>query len=202
MIFTDNKDNNIAYFNASLIKYTNLNTYIELFKTAAKLRSISTITDIQPDILGSNIESTLVKYGKPDFIFNDNKLMIYLYSRKLNELKIRYEIHFYSNKVFAAHYIYQKLAHDDKNYLINKLKDEYLAPDIDWADICKSKIIDKNHETVFLKEFLGGLQITYLSGKELDWFTGMTAEIKARREDKSVAIKSANSNIARFLARR
>jgi hypothetical protein len=195
MIFSGNKcDRNNAYFNASLTKYCNLNSYIDLFKTTIHLKSMSTKTDIEPDVLGGNVEDTLVKYGKPDFIFEKNKLMIYLYSRKLNDLKIRYEIHFCNAKVFSVHYIYQRVANADKEYLVTKLKDKYLRQDFKDAKICLIKIIDRNNNTVFMNEFLGGLRITYLSNKKLDWFAEMTAQIKTKEvSGKTVTEKDVRS---------
>jgi hypothetical protein len=169
-----------AHFKASLIEYVNLSSYIRLFSKSADLNLIRTDIDIEPGALGADNKNIVLKYGRPDFIFNDNQLKIFVYKRNLRKLKIRYEIHFYNNKVFLVHYIYKQLNSDDKNYIVKTTARKYLNQNINETDIFNSKIIDNHNDTVFISNFLCGLKITYLSNKESGWFYGMTSEIDGK----------------------
>lgn len=173
-----NRERN-ARFRASLRPYADFSNYSDLLQVSANLKSIQTNTAMQPDILGGNTRSTLAKYGKPDFIFIEKKLKIFLYARVYNDMSIRYEIHFYDDKIFSVHYIYKSLDEDDKNHIIQTITDNYVSRGIDEMDIYNSKIIDKNNDIVFFDEFPNGLSVIYLSNEKSDWVTGITKESNA-----------------------
>jgi hypothetical protein len=140
-----------------------LSSYIKLFLTSSDLISIPSTIEIEPKTLGCNIDNIILIYGEPDYIFNDNKLKIFVYSRRLNTLKIRYEIHFYNNKVFLVNNVYRQLSIEDKNYLIISTIGKYITQDLNTIGIFDSKITDDNNDSVFISNFLCGLKITYLS---------------------------------------
>lgn len=177
-----------AYLNYSLLHYTKLSTYIELLQSSIKLIPIHTNISIQGDVLGGNAENTLTRYGKPDFILYENELKIFLYARQFNDLKIRYEIHFYNDKIFSVRYIYRLLDAEDKNYIIKMIAAKYLCRQVDEMSIYNSKIIDKNNDIIFFEEFAAGLSITYLGNQQSDWFRDMTNEINTKNTLKIVKL--------------
>jgi hypothetical protein len=165
-----------AYFNASLAEYVNLNNYINLSFNADSLNSAYANIEISADTLGHDNKDIILQYGAPDFIFTDNKLKIFVYSRLLNKLKIRYEIHFYANKVFLLNQTYRHIDVEDKKYLIKSTLGKYLVKD---ANILHWKAIDSYNNITFITDYLLGLKISFLSNKESGWFAGMKSEIEA-----------------------
>ena len=177
-LFSSNKTKERnAYFKASLTEYFNLDSYIRLLYKTAELNPVYTNVDIEPDTLGCDNKDVLLKYGKPDFIFNNNKLKIFVYGRMLNKLKIRYEIHFYDNKVFLLSQTYRHINSEDKNYLITSTIAKYSVRDV---NILNCKITDNNNNVALISDYLHGLRISYLSNRESGWFAGMTREIDAK----------------------
>ena len=181
----NNNRTRTAGFKGSLSKYADFRNYIDLVQISKNLKPVKTSTAMQPEILGGSPQSTMAKYGKPDFIFVENKLKIFLYARAYNDLRIRYEIHFYDDKIFSVHYIYKSLDEDDKNHIIKTITDKYIRQGADEMDLYNSKIIDKNNDIVFFDEFDNGLRVTYLSNEKSGWFSDLA---KYNIEAKSISL--------------
>lgn len=171
-----------TYFNNSLSQYTEPGNYTVLLQESLKLTPIQTNIPIRGDVLGGNTQSTLTRYGKPDFILHENELKIFLYARQFNDLKIRCEIHFYNDEIFSVRYVYRVLDAEDKAHIIKTIAAKYVCRELDEKSMCNSKIIDKNDDIIFFDELTAGLVITYLSNSESDWFRGMTGEVNAQKD--------------------
>lgn len=178
------------YYTAVLNQYLNFGSYLNIFSKASNLNSIQTNIDIQSDILGADIKSIIGKNGKPDFVFSENKLTIYLYKWKFNGLKIRCEIHFYNNKAFLVNYNYNILSNTEKDYVIKTIAQKYLNQDTGNLNIQNSKIIDKNNNMLFINDLLD-YKVTYFSNKESGWLLGLTNEINEKKKKEIVKTRLA-----------
>jgi hypothetical protein len=170
--------NNTA-FKTSLDQYLDLNNYVNLFNGTARLNAVPTNQYVEPKTLSVDAKGIKKEYGTPDFIFNNNKLKIFVYKRKLYELRIRLQIHLYKGSVFLFQATYSKIDNDDKRKLLDSVLKRYVYAEF---DIMTSKIIDKNNNVSFMSSSSDSLQITNFSSKESGWFTDMEKEIDVKRK--------------------
>jgi hypothetical protein len=184
-----NYHGNSSYYKAVLGQYVNCASYIDIFKGTIKMRSIQTDVNIQPDVLGADARNVIAKHGKPDFIFTEKELSIYVYKWKFNGLKTRCEVHLHNNKAFLVNYIYNQLDISERDYVIKSINNKYLDQYTHELDLVNSKISDKNSNVLFIDEYLLGLKVTYLSNCESDWFEAMMAEVNSRRAIQDARIK-------------
>jgi hypothetical protein len=175
---------NTSYYKAVLGQYVNFGNYISIYKGTINLRSIQTDTDVQPGILGADARHVIAMHGKPEFIFSEKDLSIYVYKWKLNGLKTRCEVHMHKNKAFMVNYIYNQLDVSERDYVIKSITKKYLDQYQHEVDLLNSKISDKNNNVLFVDDFLVGLKVSYLSNCESDWYETMMAYVndKASRD--------------------
>jgi hypothetical protein len=179
-----------TYYRAILNQYTNFCSYTNILNETANLNSIESNADIQPRMLGANTKSIVSKYGKPVFVFSENKITIYVYKWKFNELKTRCEIHFYNGTVFLVNYIYNQLNSDEKNYIVKTITQKYIGQDED-TDIMNCKVTDRNNNIIRISDFFEGLKVTYLSNKSLGWHLGLISDINLQKENQKSKIRLA-----------
>ena len=169
-----------AYYKAILSQYVNFAHYIDIYKETISLGSIQTQIDIQPDILGANARRVMAKHGKPDFIFNENDLSVFVYKWKFNGMKTRCEVHLYKQKAFMVNYIYNQLDKSEREYVMGTICNKYLDKYVNEIDFAGTKISDRNHNVLFVGDYMLGLKVTYMSNCESDWFEGMMAEVNMK----------------------
>jgi len=179
------------YYKAILNQYSNFCSYTNIVNDTVNLNSIPGNIDIQPNILGADTKSVRAKYGKPVFVFNDNKITIFIYKWKFNKLKTRCEVHFYNKTAFLVSYNYSQLTNSQKNYVIKTVAHKYTGTDGE-IDIRNCKIIDKNNNMLGVSDFLEGLKVTYLLAKESGWYLDLTADINRKMEKLNTQIRLAD----------
>ncbi|MGZ3766493.1 MAG: hypothetical protein ACXVB0_14840 [Mucilaginibacter sp.] len=172
---------NTAYYKAVLSQYVNFTSYINIFNNTINLGSIHTEMDVQPDVLGAQAKDLVDRYGKPNFIFTEKDLAVFVYKWKFNGLKTRCEIHFYKNKAFLVNYIYNQLDKTEKDYIISTITRKYLSQYVNEVNLDSTKIVDNNNNVLFINDFLMGFKVTYLSNIESDWFEAMAGEVNTKR---------------------
>jgi len=172
---------NTSYYKAVLGQYVNYASYLDIYKGTIQLSSLQTDISVQPDVLGADARNVIAKHGKPEFIFNEKDLSIYVYKWKFNGLKTRCEVHLYKNKAFLVNYIYNQLDISERDYIIKSITQKYLDKYVQEVDLVNSKISDRNNNVLFIDDYLLGLKVTYLSNCESDWYEAMTADVNTRR---------------------
>ena len=177
----DNYFGRRSYYKAILNQYVNFSNYTNILNSTLNLNSIPSTIDIQPALLGADIKSILLKYGKPVFVFNENKITIFIYKWKLNKLKTRCEIHFYNKTAFLVNYNYNQLNSNEKDYIIRTIAHKYTGTDGE-IDIRNCKLMDRKNNMLGVTDFLEGLKVTYLSSKESEWHSGLTSDINKKKE--------------------
>ncbi|MFI5161655.1 MAG: hypothetical protein ACHQHN_10285 [Sphingobacteriales bacterium] len=193
---TSNYYGNTSYYKAVLGQYVNYASYLDIYKGTINLRSIQTDVNVQPNVLGADAGHVIAMHGKPEFVFSEKDLSIYVYKWKFNGLKTRCEVHLHKNKAFLVNYIYNQLDVSERDYILKSINQKYLDQYMHELDLVNSKISDKNSNVLFIDDYLLGLKITYLSNCESDWYEAMTAEVSDRsaRHDARVRV-----NETRFL---
>ncbi|HTI59081.1 hypothetical protein [Mucilaginibacter sp.] len=181
---------NTSYYKTLLSQYTNFSNYTEIFAGSTKLSTIHTCINIQQGILGANARAVTGKYGKPDFIFTEKSLSIYVYKWRFNGLKTRCEVHLYNDKVFLVNYVYNQLAKHERDYIVDTIAGKYLEKCSNRVDLMHSKISDNNNNVLMVDDFLMGLKITYLSTSESDWYERMISEINEKKARYELKIKT------------
>ena len=177
---------NTNYYKAVLSQYVNFNSYINTYNKSLNLGSVHTSVAIQPDILGAEARAVMGMHGKPDFVFTEKALSVYVYKWKLNGLKTRCEVHFYKNRAFLVNYIYNQLEKRQKDYISESLTGKYLSQYTREVDLLGTKISDMNNNVLFMDNYLMGLKVTYISSCECDWYEAMASyvnESKTKKEE-------------------
>ena len=164
---------NTNYYKAVLGQYVNFNSYISIYNNSLNLGSVHTDVDVQPNVLGCEAKAVMNRFGKPDFIFNEKSLSVFVYKWKLNGIRTRCEVHLYKNKAFLVNYIYNHLEKSQRDYISDSIKAKYLNQYVSEVDMMTTKISDRNSNILFMDNFLMGLKVTYLSSCECDWFEAM-----------------------------
>jgi hypothetical protein len=179
----------IGYYKAILSQYVNFANYLDIYKGTIQLSTIQASADIKPDVLGADFKQVAAKYGKPDFIFKENNLLVFVYKWKFNGLKTRCEIHFFSGKAFLVNYTYNQLDKGEREYIINTICKKYLGEYQNEVDLVKSKVSDRNNNVLFMNDYMMGLKVTYLSNCESDWYEAMTAGVNANKAHAEAKIR-------------
>jgi hypothetical protein len=178
---------NTNYYKAVLGQYVNYNSYINIYNRSQKLGSVHTDVPIQTNILGAEARAVIAKHGKPDFVFTEKTLSVYVYKWKLNGIRTRCEVHLFKNKAFLVNYIYNQLEKRQKEFISDSIMSKYLSMYTSQVDLMSTKISDRNSSTLFMDNFLMGLKITYMSSCECDWYEAMADFVndrKAKQEEK------------------
>jgi hypothetical protein len=178
---------NTNYYKAILGQYVNFSSYIGIYNNSLKLNTVHTESDVQPSVLGCEAKAVVNRFGKPDFVFNENNLSVFVYKWKLNGIRTRCEVHLYKHKAFLVNYIYNNLEKSQRDYIGDSITAKYLSQYTSGVDLMTTKISDKNSNILFMDNFLMGLKVTYLSNCESDWFEAMgnfAEEKKAKHEEK------------------
>ncbi len=173
---------NSSYYKAVLSQYANFSSYLAIFTDALKLKTMHTNVEIQQGILGKSAKSVISRHGKPDFIFTEKNLSIFVYKWKFNGLKTRCEVHLYNNQAFLVNYIYNQLDRRERQYIIESVTNKYLGECVNEIDLNNAKISDNNNNLLLIDDFLMGLKITYLCSAESDWYEAIIAEMNERKE--------------------
>jgi hypothetical protein len=178
---------NTNYYKAVLGQYVNFNSYINIYNRSQKLGSIHTDIAIQPSILGAEARAVTAKHGKPDFVFTEKTLSVFVYKWKLNGIRTRCEVHFYKNKAFLVNYIYNQLEKRQRDYISGSIISKYLGSYKGEVDLMSTKISDRDYSVLFMDHFLMGLKVSYMSSCECDWYEAMADFVndrKAKQEEK------------------
>lgn len=183
---------NSAYYKAVLSHYANFSSYTSLFTDSMDLNTIHTNVDIQQSVLGKSSKSVIARHGKPDFVFTDKKLSIFVYKWKFNGLKTRCEVHLYNGQAFLVNYIYNNLDKSERSYILNTVTSKYLSKYENQVDFQQSKISDRNNNLLMIEDFLMGLKITYLCSSESDWYEAMVTELNDRKQRHDTRVKISN----------
>jgi hypothetical protein len=176
------------YYKAVLSQYVNFNSYINIYNKTLKLGTVHTEVPIQSNILGMEARVVTGKYGKPDFVFTEKNLSVYVYKWKLNGICTRCEVHFYRNKSFFVNYIYNQLNKSQMAYVTDSVTSKYTGQYEGGIDLMNTKISDRDHNVLFVDNFLMGLRLSYMSSCENDWYEAMADFVndrKARQETKA-----------------
>jgi len=166
------------YYNALLNQYVEVDKYISLYKDTDTLTALHTDIRIMPNLLGRNIQFVNLVYGKPLFFFTEKNITVFIYKWKLNNIKVRCEIHFYMDQVFFVNHNFQSQIGQERDFVIKSILKKYLAP-ADAYDLTDKKIVDRNHNMLVVSELMG-LKINYFSAKSSEWFKKMSSEIEAK----------------------
>ncbi|MBS1531921.1 MAG: hypothetical protein JSU01_16580 [Bacteroidetes bacterium] len=180
--------NSTNYYKAVLSQYVNYNSYINIYNKTLKLGTVHTGAPIQSNILGMEARAVTGKYGKPDFVFTEKNLAVYVYKWKLNGIRTRCEVHFYKNRSFLVNYIYNQLDKRQMSYITDSVMAKYMNQYVGEIDLMTTKLSDRNHNVLFMDNFLMGLKLSYMSSCENDWYEAMADfvnERKARQEIKA-----------------
>jgi len=188
-IFGGDYSSSSAYYKAVLSQYTNFSSYIGVFTESCKLGTIHTNADIQRGVLGKSSKNVIARHGKPDFVFTEKKLSIFVYKWKFNGLKTRCEVHLYNDQVFLVNYIYNQLDKSERDYIVQSITGKYLGQYQNMVDFGHSKISDRNNNSLMIDDFLMGLKISYLCSAESDWYEALLMEISDRREKQEAHVK-------------
>jgi len=179
---------NTNYYKAVLSQYVNFNSYINIYNRTLKLGTVHTEVPIQSNILGMEARAVTGKYGKPDFVFTEKSLSVYVYKWKLNGIRTRCEVHFYRNKSFLVNYIYNQLDKRQMEYVTDSVMTKYMSHYQGEVDLMTTKLSDRNHNVLFMDSFLMGLKLSYMSSCENDWYEAMADFVndrKAKQEAKA-----------------
>lgn len=168
-----------SYYHSVLSnQYIEVDKYVSLCKDTDNLAPVYSEVNILPDLLGRDIEFVKMVYGKPLFSLTEKNITIFIYKRKLSDIKVRYEIHSYMDRVFFVCHNYQTLIKQERDFVIRSILKKYLdSADVDG--LTDKKIVDKSHNMLIVNELMG-LKINYLCTKNSEWFSKMLAEIKDR----------------------
>lgn len=178
---------NTNYYKAVLGQYVNYTSYVNIYNKSLKLGSVHTEVAIQTNILGAEARAVIARHGKPDFVFTEKTLSVYVYKWKLNGIRTRCEVHFYKNKAFLVNYIYNQLEKRQKDYISDAIMSKYLSMYKGEVDLMTTKISDRDNSVLFMDNFLMGLKISYMSSCECDWYEAMADFVndrKAKQEEK------------------
>lgn len=189
VLFGNYYTSNSAYYKAVLSQYTNFSSYLGIFTESINLSTVHTNTDIQRSVLGKSSKSVIARHGKPDFVFTEKKLSIFVYKWKFNGLKTRCEVHLYNDQAFLVNYIYNQLDKGERDYIVRTIKDKYIGQMVNQVDLQNCKISDNNNNLLMVDDFLMGLKITYLCNAESDWYEAILSEINDRRERQEARVK-------------
>ncbi len=184
---TANYYGNTSYYKAVLGQYVNHASYLDIYKGTINLRTLQTNVRVQPGVLGADARHVIAMHGKPEFVFSEKDLSIFVYKWKFNGLKTRCEVHLHKNKAFLVNYIYNHLDTTERDYIFKSINQKYLGQYQHEVDLVNGKISDANNNVLFIDDYLLGLKITYLSNCESDWYEAMTAEVndrQARHDDR------------------
>jgi hypothetical protein len=164
---------NTTYYKTLLDQYVDFASYIDIFKGTIQLRSIQTDVNIQPAMLGADAGAVMSTHGKPDFIFKEKNLSIYVYKWKLNGLKTRCEVHLYKSKAFFVNYAYNKPDRSEQEYILNSITRTYLGQYTNKVDLINTKLCDRNNNVLFINDSRMAMKVSYLSNCESDWYEAM-----------------------------
>ncbi|HEY2580619.1 MAG TPA: hypothetical protein VGI43_02360 [Mucilaginibacter sp.] len=180
-----------SYSKAILSEYANFSNYVHIFDDTSKLSTMQTETAIQKNMIGADAKSIIDKHGKPEFIYKENDISVFVYKWKFNSLKTRCEIHLFRNKVFLINYTYNQLNQSERSYVLETLSNKYIGKVLTEAEMFQSKICDKENNVLFVDDFMQGLKVTYLSSCEADWYEAMKAEMNIRKNKLNEKMKKA-----------
>jgi len=169
------------YYKAVLSQYVNFNSYINIYNKTLKYGSVHTDVPIQSNILGMEARNVTGKYGKPDFVFTEKSLSVYVYKWKLNGIRTRCEVHFYKNKSFLVNYIYNQIDRRQMEYITDSVMSKYMSQYKGEVDLMTTKLSDRNNNVLFMDNFLMGLKISYMSSCENDWYEAMADFVHDRK---------------------
>jgi len=182
-------NSNSAYYKAVLSQYSNFSSYVGIFSESTKLSTMHTNVDIQRGVLGKSSKSVIARHGKPDFVFSEKKLSIFVYKWKFNGLKTRCEVHLYNDQAFLVNYIYNQLDKSERDYIVKSVTGKYLEQYENQVDFSNGKISDRNNNVLMIDDFLMGLKITYMCNAESDWYEALLTEINDRKEKQETRVK-------------
>lgn len=183
------------YFEKLSAKYSNLESYSKLLTLSKKLSPVTTDVSVKPE-LGSDMETTLGKYGKPLHLLKNMtplKTQILFYKFIIGGHKTKCELHFYKNKLFLFNYTFSYLTPEDRLLIMKMLSEKYLDKVIDLKNY---KICDKTGHEVFIQN-LDDFIVNYMAGQS-DFFHEAESIQKMNKE----IIKNKNELNKRELLKR
>jgi len=145
------------YYEKILDKYSDGHFYVNLINNLKKINEIETNTEIRlidnKKLNEIVIKDIIRKYGKPNYkiICEDLfEIKVLFYRQKLAYHKTKLEFHFCKNNLFLYTYTFSYLNLEDKNEIIQILKEKYLEGKS--KDIINNYIVDKNKNIILLED--------------------------------------------------
>jgi hypothetical protein len=169
-------DKRSYYYKILLSQYVKVDKYISMYKDTDALTSLHTDINIMPNLLGRNMRFVRMVHGKPWLLFTENNITVFIYKRKLNNIKVRYEIHLYMGQVFFVSHNYQSLVGQEKDFVVKSILKKYLDSTSIY-NLMDKKIMDTDHNMICISDIMG-LKINYLGTKESEWYNKMSSDIE------------------------
>jgi len=145
-------------------KFSNLDSFIFLWKNCLKKMSVRTNVDISFSryfTFGSDLSYISKFVGNPVCSFNDSEsnISILLYTVKINGHHVNFELHFYDRKLFCINYTYNYLSRQERAEILYSLEQKYHVSSSEF----NNHIIVDNSGNGILVEEKDKLTINYLA---------------------------------------
>lgn len=145
------------YYHAVLNRHNNGVFYNGLIKSIENYGNIKTSKNIKL-LKNKSLNSTTLKDVKRKFgrfnnrIINDElyDVKVLLYKHKIGRYKAKMELHFYKNRLFFYAYTFSYINMDEKEEIINIIKDKYLK--VDSVNLFDKYIVDQNENIMMIND--------------------------------------------------
>ena len=165
-----------SYYTRLQENYRDISSYYELAHAKSKNKRV---TDRQISLSRSlKVDGITPKYitrktGKPNYRISNNlsigKVLILFYKIYLGDYKAKLELHFYKKKLFFYCYTFSDLKDEDKDKIIDLLKEKYLSHEKLQLNTKQDYIVDCRRNTItFHNDF--DLSIKYVCNKDSEFF--------------------------------
>jgi hypothetical protein len=151
--------------------------YLKLFENASNLPALQTNIDIQHTLFGARQSQVTKEKGRPEFVYEENDIEIFIYRWKSHGVRIRYTIHFYKNRVFFINCNFIAPNAAQKKIIIDSIAQKYGVDNLPGKELTKHVTRDNNDNMIFIDDNVWGIKVNYLNNKNADWFKGMSNEI-------------------------
>ena len=174
--------NSDSYYNSIIGLPYKIENYIRLSRRIIDLSPLFTNTTIQPNLLGRDVKEIFKIKGLPAYIFKNKNISIYVFRLKLNGINTRITVNFYKNESFLVNFHYPSITPDEKKFIINSVSKKYLNEPAFDGNKNEFKIVDGNNNIIFMNDVLNGLEISYLTNQQNEWYAGIVKEVNEDRQ--------------------
>jgi hypothetical protein len=161
------------YYETLLDKYSDGKFYsvlINKLKVFNEIKTAAVIQYLDNKILSDTVINDIIrKNGKPNYkiVYDDLlKIKVLFYRQKMGKHKTKLEFHFLKNSLFFYTYTFTYLNFEDKNEIIQILKEKYFVNKS--QDIIDNYIVDKNNNSIILDDGIV-FSIYYICGNRIAW---------------------------------